>query len=90
MCRIAGIYDPTLIDLKPHIISMRDAMHRGGPDDSGVFSDKFLPLALGYRQLSLIDLTSAGHQPMHDKEKNIEIMHPVVRCLVIYVNPICH
>ena len=53
---------------------MRDAMHRGGPDDSGVFIDKFLPLALGHRRLSLIDLTSAGHQPMHDREKNIEII----------------
>ncbi len=74
MCRIAGIYDPTLIDLKPPIISMRDAMHRGGPDDFGVFIDDFCPLALGHRRLSLLDITSAGHQPMQDIEKNIAII----------------
>ncbi len=74
MCRIAGIYDPTLNNLEPQIIKMRDAMHRGGPDDFGIFIDKFLPLALGHRRLSLIDLTSAGHQPMFDAEKNIAII----------------
>ncbi len=69
MCRIAGIYNPTLNDLKQRIVSMRDAMHRGGPDDLGVFVDESLTLALGHRRLSLLDLTSAGHQPMHDTEK---------------------
>ena len=75
MCRIAGIYDPTLIDLKQRIVSMRDAMHRGGPDDLGVFVDESQSLALGHRRLSLLDLTSAGHQPMQDVEKNIVIIY---------------
>ncbi|TFH41108.1 MAG: hypothetical protein E4H01_15460, partial [Lysobacterales bacterium] len=35
--------------------------HRG-PDDSGSYVDG--PLALGHRRLSIIDLSSAGHQPM--------------------------
>lgn len=41
---------------------MTDAMHRGGPDDSGVYING--SLALGHRRLSLIDLSSDGHQPM--------------------------
>jgi asparagine synthase (glutamine-hydrolysing) len=37
--------------------------HRG-PDDSGVWIDGAAGVALGFRRLSIIDLSSAGHQPM--------------------------
>lgn len=67
MCRIAGIFDPTVRDQLPQrLVQMRDAMHRGGPDDAGVFTHPVLPFALGHRRLSLIDLSAAGHQPMID------------------------
>lgn len=36
----------------------------GGPDDEGLFSYPERHLVLGHRRLSLIDLSSAGHQPM--------------------------
>lgn len=71
MCRIAGIFDPKAGNLTHRIESMRDAMHRGGPDDAGVFVHPSLPLALGHRRLSLIDLSAAGHQPMIDAELTI-------------------
>jgi asparagine synthase (glutamine-hydrolysing) len=71
MCRIAGIFDPSLKNLQEQVITMRDAMHRGGPDDAGLFVHPSLPLALGHRRLSLIDLTEAGHQPMIDAELTI-------------------
>lgn len=74
MCRIAGIvslYDSPLVE---EIIKMRDAMYRGGPDDSGVYVDDHLHLAFGHRRLSLIDLSPAGHQPMMDDEKDIIIV----------------
>ena len=64
MCRIAGIFDPSLKNLREQVVDMRDAMHRGGPDDAGLFVHSSLPLALGHRRLSLIDLSEAGHQPM--------------------------
>jgi asparagine synthase (glutamine-hydrolysing) len=64
MCRIAGIYNPSSENLNADILRMRDAMHRGGPDDAGAFVHPQLPLALGHRRLSLLDLSSAGHQPM--------------------------
>ncbi len=53
---------------------MRDAMHRGGPDDSGIFVDEKIGLALGHRRLALIDLTSAGHQPMFSKDEAVSIV----------------
>ncbi|MGA8810425.1 MAG: asparagine synthase (glutamine-hydrolyzing), partial [Thermoanaerobaculia bacterium] len=37
--------------------------HRG-PDDAGVWSDPAAGVALGFRRLSIIDLSPAGHQPM--------------------------
>jgi asparagine synthase (glutamine-hydrolysing) len=71
MCRIAGIYNPSSLHIKEQICAMRDAMHRGGPDDEGIYCHAQLPLAFGHRRLSLIDLSSAGHQPMHDEHLTI-------------------
>lgn len=71
MCRIAGIFDPRVNNLQQEIVCMRDAMKNGGPDDAGIFLHQSLPLALGHRRLSLIDLSEAGHQPMIDEELTI-------------------
>lgn len=71
MCRIAGIVDPEAGNLKERVEQMRDAMHRGGPDDAGIFLHPSLPFCLGHRRLSLIDLSEAGHQPMIDAELTI-------------------
>ncbi|MRR35391.1 asparagine synthase (glutamine-hydrolyzing) [bacterium] len=63
MCRIVGIWSD-----KPGIaeqcMRMRDCLHRGGPDDAGLFHDVKAGLALGHRRLSIIDLSDTGHQPM--------------------------
>lgn len=71
MCRIAGIFDPRINNLQQEIVRMRDAMKNGGPDDAGIFLHQSMPLALGHRRLSLIDLSEAGHQPMIDEELTI-------------------
>lgn len=46
--------------------------HRG-PDDSGVFVNDHI--SLGHNRLSIIDLSSAGHQPMHSPDKNFTIIY---------------
>ncbi|MFN4285573.1 MAG: asparagine synthase (glutamine-hydrolyzing) [Lacibacter sp.] len=74
MCRIAGIYNPNEKNLAARMVHMRDAMQHGGPDDAGLFVHEQLPLALGHRRLSLIDLSPAGHQPMHYAEKGLTIV----------------
>jgi asparagine synthase (glutamine-hydrolysing) len=38
--------------------------HRG-PDDSGVWGDEAAGVFLGHQRLSIVDLSNAGHQPMH-------------------------
>ena len=66
MCGIAGIYSP----IKSHekIINiasrMASAISYRGPDDSGVWADKKANIALSHRRLSIVDLSSNGHQPM--------------------------
>lgn len=44
---------------------MADAIVHRGPDDAGVWADDAAGLALGHRRLSIVDLSAAGHQPMH-------------------------
>ncbi|MEL6944065.1 MAG: asparagine synthase (glutamine-hydrolyzing), partial [Bacteroidota bacterium] len=65
MCRINGILDfknNALASLESITTAMRDTMTYGGPDDAGIFVDQ--NVALGHRRLSILDLSSAGHQPM--------------------------
>lgn len=48
---------------------MRDAMTHRGPDDAGVYVDG--PVGLGHRRLSIVDLTTAGHQPMCNEDGTV-------------------
>jgi len=67
MCGICGVweYGATRGNIdRDLIVSMRDAMTHRGPDDAGdlIFDDA--RGGFGFRRLSIIDLSSAGHQPM--------------------------
>jgi asparagine synthase (glutamine-hydrolysing) len=56
-------------------VALNSLTHRG-PDDHGVWSDRIPPgyLALGHRRLSIIDLSDAGHQPMHSQDGRYTIV----------------
>ncbi len=63
MCGIAGIFNLNGEPVSPVLLrSMTDALAHRGPDGEGFFTDSFV--GLGHRRLSIIDLSSAGHQPM--------------------------
>lgn len=49
-----------------------DTLAHRGPDDKGVFGDK--DALLGHRRLSIIDLSSGGHQPMRNAESGAVIV----------------
>jgi len=70
MCGISGFIDFNKKLDKDTLIKMIDRLHHRGPDDSGYFFEEFLDthIGLGHRRLSILDLSSHGHQPMLYKD----------------------
>jgi asparagine synthase (glutamine-hydrolysing) len=66
MCGIAGFIGggPAGRQAKAVLRAMTDAIAHRGPDDQGAWHDEEAGVALGFRRLSIIDLSMAGHQPM--------------------------
>jgi asparagine synthase (glutamine-hydrolysing) len=64
MCGICGILDPrsSSDDLQRFGRRMTETLAHRGPDDAGAFVGE--GIVLGHRRLSIIDLSSAGAQPM--------------------------
>ena len=60
MCGIAGIVGP--FGTRERCLAMTERLRHRGPDDGGLFEGP--GIQLGHRRLSIIDLSSAGHQPM--------------------------
>jgi asparagine synthase (glutamine-hydrolysing) len=70
MCGIAGFWDPNsqgVYDGPSALTGMTNAILRRGPDDAGAW-DNDAGLYLGHRRLAIVDLTSAGHQPMASQQ----------------------
>ncbi|MCH2231477.1 MAG: asparagine synthase (glutamine-hydrolyzing) [Crocinitomicaceae bacterium] len=66
MCGIAGIYRKDRIDdIASDIKKMTAAIAHRGPDGEGNWTDKEKGISFGHRRLSILDLSSDGHQPMH-------------------------
>lgn len=66
MCGITGFLARSPAQSSAAVIgTMADRLQHRGPDDRGVWLDDSIGVALGHRRLSVIDLSSAAHQPMH-------------------------
>lgn len=65
MCGIAGIIDSRNPVEKDLLKRMTDSIAHRGPDGEGHWINKHRNLGLGHRRLAIIDLSAAGHQPMH-------------------------
>ncbi len=63
MCGIVGYWDKKGAD-ESVVEKMAMQIRHRGPDDAGTWLNEEGKLALAHRRLSIIDLTSAGHQPM--------------------------
>lgn len=67
MCGLAGYFTPSGFQCKDGaalVKKMTSTLSHRGPDDSGEWVDGIAGVALGHRRLSILDLSSAGHQPM--------------------------
>ncbi len=70
MCGISGLWlfkNNQDLDLTNTIEKMANALSHRGPDDSGIWIDRSVGIGLGHRRLSIVDLSTAGHQPMASK-----------------------
>lgn len=81
MCGICGKVSLNSGDIsRDSIRKMSNVLKHRGPDDEGVYLNSLGPQAsgtkvgLGHRRLSIIDLSSAGHQPMSNEDGTIWII----------------
>ncbi|MSU54578.1 MAG: asparagine synthetase B, partial [Candidatus Staskawiczbacteria bacterium] len=73
MCGIAGIYNFKNQPVDVNLLKvMAGVLAHRGPDDSGVFVKNHV--GLGHTRLSIIDLSTAGHQPMANKDATLHIV----------------
>ena len=73
MCGICGklMLDPRA-SVRPALVkAMADTITHRGPDDEGFYIQG--PVALGFRRLSIIDL-SGGHQPIGNEDGTVQII----------------
>jgi asparagine synthase (glutamine-hydrolysing) len=70
MCGIAGMFGKIATPEK--VDQMVAVMHRRGPDDSGTWKSDNQGVVLGQARLSIIDLSSGGHQPMILQAGNVQ------------------
>lgn len=62
MCGIIGVVQEGASRSRERLVAARELMWQRGPDDAGVWAGEYA--CLGARRLSIIDRSSAGHQPM--------------------------
>jgi len=78
MCGITGLFckhwSASPDGIGAVLEDMGDAIAHRGPDDEGVWVDDSANIALGHRRLSVLDLSPAGHQPMHSKNGHYVIV----------------
>ena len=70
MCGVVGFWRCKLgtassDSLMSSVRHMADQSIARGPDDAGGWVDELLGIALAHRRLAVLDLSNAGHQPMH-------------------------
>lgn len=70
MCGFVGFYNRSQSqDKAPIVKQMNDTIVHRGPDSEGYFTDD--SIALGFRRLSIIDLSEVAAQPMYNETKDI-------------------
>jgi len=75
MCGIAGIYSLKEEGFQDSITQMRQALLHRGRDDQGIYVSPDRRFYLTHTRLSIIDLTSSGHQPMSDRQAQVWISY---------------
>jgi len=79
MCGFAGFLDPRgktdPSQWPAQLTAMTGAIAPRGPDHAGQWSDPHAGVALGFRRLSILDLSPAGHQPMASANGRFQLVY---------------
>jgi len=77
MCGFAGVWRsdvPSAEELRDLVDRMSSTLVHRGPDDAGLWTEPAAGLALGFRRLSILDLSELGHQPMRSSSGRFTIV----------------
>ena len=68
MCGIAGYIGETP-NPSDCLAKMAQELNHRGLDNKGIWSDEKADIGLAHARLSILDLSSAGNQPMHSYQR---------------------
>lgn len=68
MCGISGHVGFNAPPEVEGVVNLVKKIRHRGPDDTGIWQSPERPCTLGHACLSVIDLSSLGHQPMVDEK----------------------
>ena len=74
MCGIVGFLTKKNFDYEKIIKLMSDSIEHRGPDSAGNFKDIDKGVFLGFRRLSIIDLSDKASQPIHSFDKRFTMV----------------
>ena len=70
MCGISGTINANSVEITE---KMKNCMRHRGPDDEGLWHDE--SASLGHNRLSILDISSSGHQPMSNEDETLWITY---------------
>jgi asparagine synthase (glutamine-hydrolysing) len=74
MCGIYGVVDRVNGLEVRRLERQRDLLRHRGPDDAGVWLSEDRTIGLAHRRLAIVDLSTAGRQPMEDGDGGLVIV----------------
>ncbi len=74
MCGIIGFASQSEVEFKEKYLSGSKMLKHRGPDDSGEWFSVDGCVGLGHRRLSIIDISTNGHQPMSSVNGDLKIV----------------
>lgn len=74
MCGLVGVVDRNPVSDRVWLSRGAETLKHRGPDDAGEWWSDDSRVGLAHRRLSILDLSPAGHQPMHLRERGLSIV----------------
>ena len=74
MCGIVGVAATKSIESREWLALGRDAIAHRGPDGNGLWWSENGCVGLAHCRLSILDLSSAGHQPMYYQDSGCRLV----------------